>query len=263
MSKVLGEYKGEMPLSTVTNNRGKTGGVTPEIVALKGKRLAVMQEPRKGDILNEGILKELTGHDSVQARGLFQSPVTFVPQFTLVVCANVLPEIKSNDYGTWRRIRVVPFKALFTENPVQGDPNKPYQFQLDPTINSKFDNWKSVFLAMLVDKVLETEGKVPDCETVMKASNDYKNKQDVLSQFIEDKITSDPGGCLKPTMVSEQFRSWYTNNIGAKPPAMADLKAKMNEVFGEIDKSKGGWKDIKLVYDNQPGATTVDDADAD
>jgi P4 family phage/plasmid primase-like protien len=262
MTKVLGEYKGEMPLSTVTNNRGKSGGVTPEIVALKGKRLAVMQEPRKGDILNEGILKELTGHDAVQARGLFQSPVTFTPQFTLVVCANVLPEIKSNDYGTWRRIRVVPFKSLFTENPVQGDPLKPYQFQLDPSINMKFDSWKTVFLAMLVEKVLQTDGKVLDCDTVMKASNEYKNKQDVLSQFIDEKIERAPGEYLKTNMVNEQFRSWYSNNIGSKPPAVADLKAKMNEMFGELDKTRG-WKDIRLIYDNQPGASEIDPDDAD
>jgi hypothetical protein len=47
--------------------------------------------------------------------------ITFLPQFKLVVTCNVFMEIKSNDHGTWRRIRAVPFKSLFTKNPTSGD----------------------------------------------------------------------------------------------------------------------------------------------
>ena len=61
MSLVLGEYKGVVPISLITQSRSKAGGTSTEIVSLKGKRFAVMQEPTKGDKINEGIMKELTG----------------------------------------------------------------------------------------------------------------------------------------------------------------------------------------------------------
>ena len=71
--------------------------------------MAVMQEPSRGDKINEGIMKELTGGDPLQGRALFKDSVIFVPQFKLAVCTNHLFDIPSNDDGTWRRIRVCDF----------------------------------------------------------------------------------------------------------------------------------------------------------
>jgi P4 family phage/plasmid primase-like protien len=266
MSKVLGEYKGELPLTAVvTQKRTAVGCAAPEITALKGKRYAVMQEPRQGDILNEGILKELTsGHDAIQSRGLYSSPITFIPQFKLIVCANVLPEIKAQDHGTWRRIRVVPFLSLFTENPVDNDPYKPYQFQLDSTINEKFDSWKEVFLAMLAQRVLETDGIVTDCATVLKASNDYKNAQDVLSQFVDERIERTPGKWLKQAELNEAFKQWHMANHGSYGPKPKELHNKLDQMFGPKIKTTG-WRDASLIYDNaaNDGPMVVDEGDAD
>jgi len=263
MTKTLGEYKGELPLTAVvTQRRVGVGGLAPEIVKLKGKRYAVMQEPRQGDVLNEGILKELTsGMDAIQARGLYGSPITFTPQFKLVVCANVLPEIKAQDHGTWRRIRVIPFKALFTENPVEGDPYKPYQYLLDPAIDEKFDVWKTVFLAMLVERVLKTNGRVNDCEIVMKASNEYKHKQDVITQFIEEKIVQAPGEAVKTAAINESFKIWHESNFGTKGPQPKEIHSQLDRMFGQKDKE--GWKGIKIRYDVNYRNNTVDPDEID
>ena len=264
MTKVLGEYKGELPLSAVvTSKRTAVGNTSPELVALKGKRYVVMQEPRQGDIINEGILKELTsGLDAIQARGLYKMQITFIPQFKLVVCANILPEIKAMDHGTWRRIRVVPFNALFTENPVEGDPFKPHQFKLDPTIDEKFDSWKTVFLAMLVQCVLKSHGRVPDCDTVLNASKEYKKKQDVLSQFIDEMIERADGKIVSQTALNQSFKMWHENNFGARGPQPKELHACLDREFGPHIK-KVGWRGIQLIYDKGEHLDTVDENDAD
>ena len=183
MEKTLGEYKGDVPLTLMTQGRTKSGGLAPEIVALKGLRYAIMNEPSKHDRLNEGIMKQLTsGLDPLQARAPnMPAAIQFIPQFKLVVCANYLMEIKSMDHGTWRLIRVVDFLSLFTKNPVDDDPEKPYQFLLDENLVNKFDIWKTVFMSMLVEKVLETDGILNDCPIVMASSTAYKKKQDVLA----------------------------------------------------------------------------------
>lgn len=264
MTKVLGDYKGELPLTAVvTNKRVGVGGLSPEIVQLRGKRYAVMQEPRQGDVINEGILKELTsGVDAIQARGLYGSPITFLPQFTLAVCTNILPEIRAQDHGTWRRIRVVPFLSLFTESPIQGDEFKPYQYKLDPNITEKFDDWKSVFLAMLVEKVLKTKGIVVDCDIVLEASKEYKKKQDVLSQFIDERIERATGHWLKQTDVNQAFKIWFDDNFGTKGPQAKELHTKLDQVFGAHQKHMG-WRDVRLVYDTVQGTEFVDDFDAE
>ena len=101
MAKTLGEYKGTVPTTLITQKRGSIGGASPEVIQLKGLRYAVMQEPSKGDKINEGIMKEITGGDPIQARGLYKESETFIPQLKLAVCSNVLLEISSNDDGTW------------------------------------------------------------------------------------------------------------------------------------------------------------------
>jgi P4 family phage/plasmid primase-like protien len=264
MAKTLGEYKADLPLTAiVTPKRTSVGGLAPEIAMLKGARYVVMQEPKQGDIINEGILKQLvSGLDPVQARIPYhEAPVNFYPQFKLVVCTNILPEIKAQDHGTWRRIRVVPYMSLFTENPVQGDPYKPYQFALDSKIDEKFDAWKSIFLAMLVERVLKTDGNVPDCEIVLKASNDYKNKQDVISQFINEKIIRTPGApILKKSSVNAEFTIWHQSNYGTKGPQSKEVHDCLDRMFGVHDRT--GWKDLKMIYDTERD-NTIDEDEVD
>ena len=263
MEKVLGDYKGDVPLTLVTEKRGKVGGLAPEIVQLKGKRYAVMQEPSKGDRINEGIMKQLTsGKDQIQGRAPYMpQTISFIPQFNLVVTANVFMEIKSNDHGTWRRIRAVPFKSLFTDTPVEGDPEKPFQFKLDKHIDEKFDEWKEIFASMLVDRVYVTGGSVKDCEIVLAKSNEYRKSQDYMSEFAHDRIVHEKGGCVRKTELNSEFTLWYTSNHGIKGPPPRDLHEFMDREFGR--QRNGAWVGIKINYEKQKTEFNDDDTTVD
>ena len=65
---VLGDYKASCPITLITSKRSSIGSSSAEIAKLKGKRYVVMQEPSKGDVINEGIMKEITGGDPLQAQ---------------------------------------------------------------------------------------------------------------------------------------------------------------------------------------------------
>lgn len=269
MEKVLGDYKGDVPLSLVTEKRGKVGGLAPEIVQLKGKRFAVMQEPSKGDKINEGMMKQLTsGKDPIQGRAPYMPmTISFMPQFNLVVTANVFMKIESNDHGTWRRIRAVPFLSLFTENPKNDDPEKPYQFPIDKNIDEKFDSWKEVFASMLIDRVCKTGGIVTDCAVVMEKSAEYRKSQDFISEFIQEFIVRDKQGVVKKTELNNEFSLWYTNNYGGKAAPPKDLHDQMCKEFGR--QKNGVWYGVKIVYSRKQeqnivdDETTVDDDDID
>lgn len=251
MKIVLGEYFVQLTPAAVTQKRPNMGGTCTEIVDLKGARYVVMPEPSKGDIINDGILKQYTGGDEISARGLYDNKSTkFTAQFRFALMTNNLPEINTTDFGMWRRIRVVPFMSLFTENPVQNDPHKPYQYAVDTKIIEKFDIWKTVFLSMLVNVAKEMKGNVPDCDTVLNASNEYRNKQDVISQFINDKIEQSKGApILKKSSVNQEFTIWHQSNFGTKGPRPKEVHDCLDRIFGPHEKT--GWKDLKLVYDNE------------
>ncbi len=249
MSACLGEYKAVLPITAVTQKRAMIGGASPELAILKGVRYAVMQEPTKGDRINEGILKEITGGDDMTARALFKNTITFVPQFKLVVCTNVLFDIKSNDDGTWRRIRLCPYKSKFCEEPKTDDPEEPYQFLIDKNLDVKIKTWVNVFMAMLVKKAFETDGKVRTCAAVTASSNKYRNTQDYLSEFMRDKIrVADEDTYIKKMEVYEEFKKWYVVQHGKNIPKANELYDYMTKKFGKL--TSKGWRKCRIIYDD-------------
>jgi len=247
MGKVLGDYKYDLPHTAITSKeRTKVGGVSPEIASLKGKRYVVMAEPSKGDVINEGIMKQFTaGNDKITARGLYMiEALEFLPQFKLVVCANQLLKINTTDHGTWRRIRLVDFKSLFTPNPVDTDPLKPYQYKLVPDIEKKFEGkFMHVFMALLIEIALQTQGKVNDCSIVMSSSDRYRQSQDVIAEFINDYYVACPGAkIIKKRDVSKDFEEWHKDTYGSKGPQPKDVYEYMDKKYGK--NVKNTWLNI-------------------
>ena len=191
-------------------------------------------------------MKEITGGDPIQGRALFKDSVTFNPHFKLVVCTNTLFEIKSNDDGTWRRIRVVEFQSKFKDNPVDNDPDEPYQFKVDKKLEEKFDKWKIAMMALLLERVKVTNGNVTDCDMVLSKSNEYRNGQDYLAEFIKEKIAECPEGKVKKTEVYNEFKEWYTLQYGRNIPKGKELYDVLNKKYGRY---KNGWHGIEILYE--------------
>ena len=246
MEEILGDYKGTVPLQLITDKRSCIGKASPEIAQLVGIRYAVIQEPSKGDSINEGPLKEITGGDPLTGRALYKNTITFVPQFKLVVCTNTLLDVKSNDDGTWRRIRVCDFMSKFAD-----DVNSPefadyeYVFPKDRLLKEKMPAWRQVLMHMLVEKAFETGGLVNDCNIVKSKSDEYRISQDYISQFIAEKIdTSDPYGKITKKEISAAFSQWFTANNSNKPqPPPKELHSKCEKLFGKYNRF---WKGCSI-----------------
>ena len=259
IDEIMGEYKGVVPLSVITQDRAKVGGTAAELAELKGVRYAVIMEPSKKDAILEGPLKQMTsGLDPIQCRAPYMAKtLIYYPQFKLVLCSNVMMEVKSQDYGTWRRIRVVPFESLFTENPVQGDPDKPYQFLVDGTIVDKFAYWKFTFMSMLVERAYKTGGMVKECDIVMSASKAYQESQDFIAEFIREKVVREEGGEIKKTVLNNEFAVWYMSTYGKGAPSPKEVHVKMDQQFGKYDK-KGAWTGVRIKYERDEFAAKRD-----
>jgi len=254
MSRCLGDYKATVPITLITQSRNCIGSTSPEIVALMGVRYAVMQEPSKGDTINEGIMKEITGGDPIQGRALFKDSVTFTPQFKLVVCTNVLFDINTNDDGTWRRIRICDFMSKFNEAPYENEDkfpksNFPYQYLIDKKIDEKFTAWAPVLASMLVNIVYETEGIVNDVKIVTSVSDKYREGQDYLTEFAKEKISRKRDKSIKKTEIMEEFKKWYINQYGRNNiPNGKEITDYMNKQYGKCNRGK--WYNVEFNYDD-------------
>ena len=247
MTQALGEYKGTVPITLVTEKRGTIGGTSSEIIQLKGVRYAVMQEPSKDAVINEGILKELTGGDPIQARALYSDSEIFEPQFSLVVCTNALFEVKSNDDGTWRRMKCNDFLAKFISEGETHTDDTPYVFPKDKGLKEKLPKWAPVFVSMLVKRAFETEGEVIDCAEVVAASGKYRQSQDCISGFIIEKIVKAPGKTVGKQSLNVVFKEWFQLNHGnRKPPKLSELEEIMNKKFGNRNATTNKWSNVMI-----------------
>ena len=249
MSLGLGDYKGTVPVNLITDKRSAIGGTTSEIIALKGVRYAVMQELSAGAVLNEGIMKEITSAtEPLQGRALWCESETFVPQFSLVVCTNVLPKIKSYEDGTWRRMKVAEFMSKFISDGEIHYHDNNYVFPKDKTLKEKLPIWAPVFIGMLVDIASKTMGEVIDCPQVVASSNKYRESQDCLSKFINANIIKESGSSVKKTEINAAFKNWFNDNYGSeRMPRLSELDELMTRKFGPINNKTNKWMNIKIL----------------
>jgi len=221
LQSVLGDYVVNLPTALMTQKRGASNAASPELARLKGKRLAVMQEPSDTDRLNLSLLKELSGGDMIQARPLYGSPFEFRPQFSMVMCCNTLPIVPDNDGGTWRRIKVVEFSSKFTSTP---DPDDPNHFPIDLHLSNKFPKWRPAFVCMLLRLYAQyKDAPLKEPEEVNRASEEYRAEQDLYSQFVQESfVKGDATERLAIGEVHAVFRSW------AKARMMVGLAQRMS-----------------------------------
>jgi len=93
----------------------QSGGVRNDIARLAGARLVTSIEVDKGKRLAEGLVKTITGGDTVAARYLYHESFEFRPIFKLWLIANDAPRARDDDSALWRRILRVPFEHIITE----------------------------------------------------------------------------------------------------------------------------------------------------
>ena len=250
MSQAYGDYKATCPLALVTGKRVNIGNTSSEIIQLKAVRFAVMHEPSKNTVINDGPFKELSGGDPLTGRGLYRESETFIPQFSLAVCMNSMFNMqKATDGGSTRRVKKVDFLSRFI---LPGDtttydiPEK-YKFPADMNIDEVLKECASVFGSMLIARAFKTNGVVEDCPAVKKSTNKYNQSQDSVGSFIGNRIikTTCKHDKINKNALVTQFKNWYDKELGdGERPKNPELYEIMTKKFGE---NITGWTHVKFV----------------
>lgn len=247
IQKSVGDYYCIMPIALLTQKRAASNAAQSELERTKGRRFAVMQEPSESDKINIGLMKELSGNDKILTRALYKEPFEFKPQFKMILTCNELPEVPSDDGGTWRRLKVCNFSSKFTENP---DPNKPNEFPMDLELCDKFERWAEMFISMLIERHKQVNpSSIPEPMEVRIATESYKQNNDIIGQFINDKIevNTELDCTLTLQKIYNYFRTWCIANVpkGKKCPDRNQIKAYFEKLLGAYPSNNKGWKGLK------------------
>jgi len=200
------EYWAELPVALIVKTRSGSGNASPEIIQLKGRRITTIQEPETRDKLNMGIIKVFSGNDNISARQLYKPQESFKLQTKLFLCCNVIPRIDASDGGTWRRIKIIEFRAKFVDNPT-----KDFERKKDRMLDLKINNWGPAFLSILVHfyKKVKEEG-ITEPEEVLEFTKEFRNDTDIFAQYIDDTLEDNNKVVTSINDIFNSFASYCT-----------------------------------------------------
>lgn len=250
----FGEYCCKFPITLLTQKRAASNAATSELARAKGKRFACLQEPAEDEKLNIGLMKELTGGDKIMARLIYKEPIEFKPQFKMILTCNHLPNVPSDDGGTWRRLRVVEFTSKFTDNP---SPDNPNEFPIDMEIAKHFEDWKEHFMTLLIQYHQQYVQKgIVEPEEVLKCTKEYQKNNDVILEFVESEFERFDAGFVPISDALALFKSWAKDSLpNFKASKKKDIIAGISKIFGKhviVNRVEGwkGWRFKQIMSGN-------------
>jgi putative DNA primase/helicase len=223
-------------------------GPRNDIARLAGRRFIPSVEVDQGKRLAEGLVKLLSGGDTVVARRLYQEEFEFPFTGKVWIIANHAPRVRDDDDALWRRIVRIPSQQIPEERR-----DKAVKERLrDPRLAGP------AILAWIVKGATEWQQRgldVPDA--VATATDEYRKEMDVLQPFFESVCVFGPNAEVEARALREAYEGWCREN-GERPLSGRTVGQRLRERGCESQKRAGGrrvWVGIGLVAAGTSGGS--------
>ena len=194
VAALAGDFHQATRIETLTVSRS---GIPNDVAALAGARLVTVSETPEGARLNEPLVKDLTGGDTISARFLNKEFFQFRPQFKIWIRGNHKPQIRGTDDGIWRRVLLIPFNVQIPEA------------EIDVALQDKLRAELPGILRWCVEGCLEWQrsGLKPPA-AVIAATSEYRQTMDTLAEFFDEKCVVHTGALAKAADLYAEYRRW-------------------------------------------------------
>ena len=194
----------------VSQNRRRLSGneATPYIARLEGKGAAIAQETERNGYLNNALWKELTGGDTLTARGLYKEPHDFLPTAQIIMCTNHSPRFDAHDEATIDRMVVIPFSVQHKK----GEKGTKSLSTILKSIKEEYPAIIKYFAETYIDLKYNHEGAIPLSEECKNYKQNYVKEQETdLDKFVTDNLEFDMSGNVfeKVQTVYDRYLSYY------------------------------------------------------
>lgn len=241
---LLGDYGTATPVGLIcrTDKSRDSEAASPELVRLKGKRFVSMNESNEYGRLDEERIKQLTGGESVSARALYQSAITFVPQFTLWLSCNDLPAVSDRSLFASDRIRLIEFNRHFKNS--EQDKNLKDIFERNDSMSGIF-----MWLIRGYKKYLDAGLEMP--EELKAPLLKYEKENDIVLTFIEERCELNEDATVRASALYTAYKNWATG-AGLRPFSQKRFNAEIDKhpqwgVYRVMVHGNLHWKGIKFA----------------
>jgi putative DNA primase/helicase len=175
-----------------------------DLATLRGARFVKAAEAEHQARLDEAIVKQLTGGDTISARFLYHEQFSFKPQFKIWLATNHKPDIRGTDNAIWRRIRLIPFSQQF---------NGRADRALLGKLEAELDGILAWAVAGCRSWLLHGLG---NARTVEVATHAYKQESDQFGRFLEERCARERRLRTPGKNLYEAYAKWCVSS-GEKP----------------------------------------------
>jgi putative DNA primase/helicase len=187
-----------------------------DIAELPGTRAVYTSEVQQNSRLNEALVKDITGGDTISARFMRSNWFRFTPQFKLWMYGNHRPVIIGMDEGIWRRIKLIPFKVQISDQ------------EKDGNLQEKLIKELPGILSWVVEGCLlwQKHGlEIPS--EVIEATSNYRNEMDTIEMFLQERCVFKPFAKSTAKALYEAYSDWCRGN-GENPLSQKRLGERLS-----------------------------------
>ena len=256
LERCLGGYVRKFGVEMLTaKQRIEPGKPMPEFEPWRGVRILYCTEPNHDDVLNSGILKDLTGGEAVMYRLLFSNIVQqFRPQFKLHIMCNDAPIVDGSDSGVKRRIRKLDYVSRFVD--VAEVAAERHMYARDPGLVEGFKSSDAMRLAFVKSLLhaYDHDWTFTMPEVVQASSQVYLQENDAVHKFVKERVQLHAGCWFTLKQAREEFKA--SEHFNGK---LKTLRTDLEKTLGTVcldQKRVDGCKEVNVFIGFKITSTT-------
>lgn len=205
---ILGDYADTFKTEVLVSTARDPQGHDADLLHFKGLRFAWCNETSEGKFLNEQAVKQIVDDGTVTGRTPYgKKQISFPMTAKIQIAGNHAPIVRGTDEGIWRRTLLFNWPTKFH------DPSKTYpedfkglfrDADLLPKLTAEASGILNLWLAGYKEWKELGHLQIPD--SIIKATNAYRDENDIFKQFLSDCCD------VAPTHTENKEKLWWKFN---------------------------------------------------
>lgn len=178
------------------------------VADLFGLRLVFCSETDDQVRLAEATMKALTGGDRIKARRMREDFWSFDPSHTVIMLTNYKPDVRGNDNGVWRRLRLIPFLVTISPQEILDFRHEHNGLEVEAVLKSEAD---AILTWMLNGYADWAKDGLADPAPVQQATAAYRIESNAMQRWVDDCCLTGPNFWATAKDLFASWCKWCVN----------------------------------------------------
>ncbi|MBZ9615166.1 phage/plasmid primase, P4 family [Clostridium estertheticum] len=157
----------------------------------------------KDKYMDTNNFKTITGGDSIHVDAKFKKAISYDVYAKLISLVNKLPDVIDTSEGYFRRVLIIPFYNVFT--------NEKDDKEIGVKLVSELEGILIVALKGL-RRLVDNKYNLTESKAANDILNEYKLEQNPIAEFFQDEIICNNGVQIKQCDILQHFKKWSIKN---------------------------------------------------